>query len=82
MFPGPPLGLDPGEQGLGRIVAADQVGVPFAPCGGELAAEGLGEDGLGEVIDPALGVLDTLFYFVGEGEELVDAADDFGLFFK
>ena len=55
--------------------------VLLAPLGGEFAAEGLGQDRLGEMVDPGLGVLDPPFDLVGEGEELLDAANDFGLFF-
>jgi len=36
---------------------------------------------LGQVIDPHLGIFDPLLYLVCVGEELFDAADDFGLFY-
>jgi len=37
------------------------------PCGSEFAPERLGENGLGELVDPDLGVPDPLFDLVGEG---------------
>ncbi len=50
------------------------------PLGGQLAAEGLRRDRLGEAVDAGQGVVDLLFNGVGVGEELFDAADDFALF--
>lgn len=64
------------------MLAADQLWMGGTPFGGELAAKGLGEDGLGQLIDAGLGVRDLLLDLIGEGEELVDAADDFSLLFK
>ncbi len=43
------------------MLAADQLRVLFAPLGGEFATEGLGEDGLGEVVDSGLGFFEALF---------------------
>ena len=78
---GGPRGADALQQGLGAVFTADQFRVLFAPLGGEFAAEGLGEDRLGEVIDAGQGGLNPLFDLVGEGKELFDAVDDLGLFF-
>lgn len=46
----------------------------LAPLLGQLAPKGLGQDGLGELVDAGQGVVDLLFDAVGVGEELVDAA--------
>ena len=80
-FPTYALGFDFFQQGFGAVFAADQVRVVFAPLFGEFAAEGLGEDGLGEVIDPLQGVVDLGFDGIGVGEELVYATDDFRFLF-
>lgn len=44
--------------------------------------EGPGEDGLGQLVDADLGIRDLLLDLIGEGEELIDAADDFNLFIE
>ncbi|KXJ32877.1 hypothetical protein AX284_10505 [Pseudomonas sp. HUK17] len=67
------LGLDAFQQHAGRFV--------IRVLGHQFAAEGFGEDALGQTINAHLGGFDTGFELVGEGEELFDAADDFGLFF-
>ncbi|MCK7515376.1 MAG: hypothetical protein MZV70_72925 [Desulfobacterales bacterium] len=48
--------------------------------GYELAAEGLGKDGLGELVDVGFGLGVAFFDPIGKGEEGFDAADDFVLF--
>ena len=64
--------LDPLQQLCGGFV----VGV----LGDELPAEGLGEDGLGQLVHVGLGFLVALLDVVGDLEEGFDAADDFVLF--
>ena len=68
------LGLDSLQQGFSAVFTADQVGMVLAPLLGQLAPKGLGQDGLGELVDAGQGVVDLLFDAVGVGEELVDAA--------
>ena len=46
----------------------------------QFASEGFGQNALGQVVDTAFGRGDFYFQLVGEGKELFDAADDFGLF--
>ena len=48
--------------------------------GDELPAEGLGEDGLGQLVDVGFGFLVTLLDVVGDFKKGFDAADDFVLF--
>lgn len=67
------LGLDAFQQPAGGFV----VGV----LRHQFATEGFGQDALGQVVDTAFGRGDFGFQLVGEGEELFDAADYFGLFF-
>src|SRR5690554_3372237 len=74
-----PLRLDPLQQRLCTVLPADQLRVIPAPLLGELSPKGLGQNGLGEVVDAGQGVVDLLFDAVGVGEELVYSADDFGL---
>ncbi len=64
--------MDACEQHAGRFV----VGV----LRHQFATEGFGQDALGQVVDTAFGRDDLGFELVSEGEELYDAADDFGLF--
>ncbi|WP_172491630.1 hypothetical protein [Aquipseudomonas alcaligenes] len=47
--------------------------------GHQFATKGLGQDALGQAVDARLGRGDLGFQLVGKGEELLDAADDFGL---
>lgn len=68
------LGADTFQQHAGRFVG----GVLWH----QFAAERLGEQTLGQRVDALLGSGDLGFQLVGVGEELFDAADDFGLFFK
>jgi hypothetical protein len=75
------FGLNFFQQGGGAVFTADQIRVFSTPLGGQLAAEGLRQDRLGEAVDAGQGVVDLLFDGVGVGEELFDAADDFVLFF-
>src|SRR5690606_36527175 len=75
-----PLCLDPLQQRLRSVLSADQLRVIPAPLLGELTPEGLGQDGLGEVVDAGQSVVDLLFDAVGVGEELFYLVDDFGLF--
>ena len=74
------LGADAGEElGDGFEVAAFGGG-EFGFSRDKFAAEGFGEDGLGERIDAGAGLCDAGFEAVGEGEKLIYAAYDFGLF--
>jgi len=66
------FGLDAFEHGLRGVLAADQVRVLLAPFGGQFAAKGLGEDGLGEVVDSGLGGFDLLFDLVCELKKFPD----------
>ena len=66
------LGLDALQQHAGRFVVR--------VLRHQLAAERLGKDALGQAVDARLSGFDASFELVGEGEELFDAADDFGLF--
>jgi len=59
------------EQCLGGIFSTDQIRILFTPFGSEFTTEGPGENGLGEVVDAGLCILEPLF----------DAVDDLGLFF-
>jgi hypothetical protein len=68
---------NPFKKLLGRFVVAPLCGGEGVFGGDELAAEGFGEDGLGESVDVAASQLVAGFEFVGDGEESVDAADDF-----
>ena len=63
-----PFGLNAGQQGFGAVITADQVGVGGAPVGSQLAAKGLGQNGLGQVIDPRFGRLGLLLYGIGIGK--------------
>ena len=64
------------------MLAANQLGVIFTPLLGQLAAKRLGENGLGEVVHSRQGLIDLLLDTIGMGEELIHAADDFGLLFR
>lgn len=68
---GSALGLDALEQDAGRFVGR--------VLGHELAAEGLGQDALGQRIDASAGIGQASFELVGEGEEPFDAANNFRL---
>ena len=68
------------EQLGGGFVGAVFGAGEFGFGGNEFAAKGFGEDGLGEGVDAFAGGFHAGFDAVGEGEELVDAADDFFLF--
>ncbi len=69
------------EKCLGGIFSTDQIRVLLTPFGSEFTMKGFGENGLGEVVDAGLGILELRFDLISEGEELFDAVDDFGLFF-
>ena len=75
---GGPLGLNAGQQGGGAMVATDQLRIGGAPVGGQLAAKRLGQNGLGQVIDPRFGRLGLLLDGIGIGKELFYATDNFG----
>ncbi|WP_372988426.1 hypothetical protein [Marinobacter sp.] len=64
------------------LIPDDQLRVVLAPLRSEFASEGLGQDGLGEVVDAGQGVVGLLFDAVGMGEESVYSVYDFGLFFE
>lgn len=74
-----PLGFDSSQQRFGAVVAADQFGVVFTPLLGQFASKCLSQNGLGQTVDPCQGVVHLFLDGVGVGEELVYAADDFGL---
>ncbi len=73
-------GADAVEEGGGGFVVAAFGGGEGVFGGDELAAKGLGEDRLSEAIDLPAGRLVAGFDLIGDGEEGVDAADDFLLF--
>lgn len=64
---------DPFQQHARRFV----VGI----LGHQLAAEGLGQQRWGEAIDDLAGSGEAAFELVGEGEEVLGAADDLNLLF-
>ena len=66
------LAVEASQQHTSRFV----VGV----LGDEFAAEGFGEGGGGEALDGLLRGGEAAFDPVGEGEQVFDTADDFGLF--
>lgn len=75
------FGFNPFQQRGGAVFTADKTWVFSTPLGGKFTAEGLRRDRLGEVVDAGQSVVNLFFNGVRVGEELLDAADDFVLFF-
>ena len=50
-----PLRFDPIQQRLRTVLPSDQFGIVLAPLLGEFTPEGLGQDGVGEVVDAGQG---------------------------
>ena len=67
------------EGGCVFVVAVFAAG-EFGFGGDEFAAEGFGEDGLGQLVHSSPGLFVAGFDGLGEGEEVVYPADDFVFF--
>ena len=63
-----PFGLNAGQQGGGAVLTAYKLRIGGTPIGGQLAAKRLGQNGLGQVIDPLFGRLGLLLDAIGIGK--------------
>ena len=70
--------MNAGQQGGGAIVAANQFGVGGTPVGSQFTTKRLGQNGLGQIIDPRFGRFGLLLDGIGIGKELFYATDNFG----